>query len=141
MRVAGERLHPAIRAGLLHPAHPTGHLGTGRGRTCFGVFHEAVGTKWHRCAVRPDRDLVNGSAGRTPGKGRQEPLPIHGWERTGNAHAEFRMGWAFPTTFLTVMRHIAPYDLHSTLTIIRIMRASTSTPPGRAGHTIWSPLP
>ena len=98
-------------------------------------------TKWHRCAVRPGRDWVNGSAGRTAGMGRLEPLPIHRRETTGNAHAEFRMGWAFPTTFLTVMRHNTPYDLHSTLTIIRTMRASTSTPPGRAGHTIWSPLP
>ena len=51
------------------------------------------------------------------------------------------MDWAFPTLFPTGIRHIAPYDLHSTLTIIRTMRASTSTPPGRAGHTIWSPLP
>ena len=51
------------------------------------------------------------------------------------------MGWAFPTTFLTVMRHNTPGDLHSILTIIRTKRASTRTPPGRAGHTIWSPLP
>ena len=91
--------------------------------------------------MRAGRDWVNGSAGRTAGMGRLEPLPIHGWETTGCDHAEFRMGWAFPTTFLTVMRHIAPYDLHSTLTIIRTMRASTRTPPGRAGHRFWSPLP
>ena len=99
MRVAGERLHPAIRARLLHPPHPTGHLGTGRGSTCFGVFHEAVGTKWLRCAVRPDRDWVNGSAGRTAGKGRLEPLPIHGWERTGCDHGRLdRMIVATPVT-------------------------------------------
>jgi hypothetical protein len=51
------------------------------------------------------------------------------------------MDWAFPTLLLTVMRHITRVDLHSILTIIRTMRASTRTPPGRAGHTIWSPLP
>ncbi len=53
------------------------------------------------------------------------------------AQVKFPMGWVFPTMFLTVMRHITPNDLHSVLTIIRTMRASTSTPPGRAGYTIW----
>ena len=57
---------------------------------------------------------------------------------------ELSLGRAFRAKLLMGMRHIAPYDLHSILTIkctMRAARTSTRTPPGRAGHTIWSPLP
>ena len=40
------------------------------------------------------------------------------------------MDWAFPTLLLTVVRHVTPGDLHSILTIIRIICP-------RGWHIIW----
>ena len=96
MRVAGERLHVAGGAGVLHPPVTSGGLGTSRVGTCFGVFDEALGTKWHRRGVRPGRDWVKGSAGRTAGMGRPEALPIHGWERTGRGPGKVPNGVGIP---------------------------------------------
>jgi len=57
LRVARECLPAPDWPRLLRPAHPAGHLGTGRGTNCFGVVHPE-----HNRGTDPSRPVVGGGA-------------------------------------------------------------------------------